>query len=105
MTIGGSGNEMKKTTGTPRYEAEVKQAAIDELLSGTKRIGQICRDRGIDVTTLRRWRREYAPRDATARSPLAGQKRVSDERARLREAERVARAEAEAAQQRLALLA
>jgi transposase-like protein len=49
-----------------RYGAEFKQAAIQELLAGVKRPSQICRERRIDETTLRRWRLEYEERGAAA---------------------------------------
>lgn len=41
------------------YDAEFKQAVVAELLAGDKRAVQICRERRIDVQTLRRWRHEY----------------------------------------------
>lgn len=48
------------------YGAEFKLATVEELLSGQKRASQICREREIDVTTLRRWRSEHEERGATA---------------------------------------
>lgn len=47
------------------YGAEFKQAAVEELLGGRKRVSQICREREIDVTTLRCWRIEFKERGAT----------------------------------------
>lgn len=44
-------------TGT--YSAEFKRETVEELISGEKKQSQICRERGIDVTTLRRWRLAY----------------------------------------------
>ena len=41
------------------YSAEFKRETVEELIAGQKRASQICRDRGIDVTTLRRWRLAY----------------------------------------------
>jgi transposase-like protein len=49
-----------------RYSAEFKQAALQELVSGEKRPDQICRERRIDSTTLRRWRLEYEEQGAAA---------------------------------------
>jgi transposase-like protein len=46
--------------GTQRYSAEFKQAVVEELLAGAKRAGQICREHGIDFSTLRKWREQYA---------------------------------------------
>ncbi len=51
---------------TPVYSVEFKRVTIDELLLGEKRASQICRERGIDVTTLRRWRQEYEQKGADA---------------------------------------
>lgn len=47
-----------------RYTAEFKQVTIQELLAGDKTGAQICRERRIDETTLRRWRQEYEQRGA-----------------------------------------
>lgn len=41
---------------TVTYSADFRRETVEELVSGEKRASQICRDRGIDVTTLRRWR-------------------------------------------------
>lgn len=51
---------------TVTYSAEFKRETIEELLSGQKRASQICRERGIDVTTLRRWRLAFVERGETA---------------------------------------
>jgi transposase len=56
-------------TRTPTYNAEFKRETIQELLLGEKRASQICRDRGIDVTTLRRWRLEYEEKGADGWTP------------------------------------
>ncbi len=45
--------------GTGTYRADFKRQTVEELLAGEKRAVQICRERGIDVTTLRRWRQDY----------------------------------------------
>ena len=42
-----------------RYNAAFKRATVEDVLAGEKRISQICRERGIDEKTLRRWRRDY----------------------------------------------
>jgi transposase-like protein len=44
--------------GTQRYSPEFKQAVVEELLAGAKRAGQICREQGIDFSTLRKWREQ-----------------------------------------------
>lgn len=49
-----------------KYDAEFKRTVIDELLGGQKRAAQICRERRIDITTLRRWRQEYEQRGSAA---------------------------------------
>ena len=46
--------------GTQRYSAQFKQTVVEELLAGAKRPGQICREHGIDFSTLRKWREQYA---------------------------------------------
>lgn len=51
------------------YSTEFKRETVEELLSGVKRASQICRDRGIDVTTLRRWRIAYTERGEAAWTP------------------------------------
>jgi transposase len=57
MALGEKGGTVRMKS--PTYSAEFKRETIQELLLGDKRASQICRDRGIDVTTLRRWRLEY----------------------------------------------
>ncbi len=44
---------------TVTYSVDFKRETVEELGSGQKRASQICRERGIDVTTLRRWRQAY----------------------------------------------
>jgi putative transposase len=46
--------------GRQRYSPEFKQTVVEELLAGAKRPGQICREHGIDFSTLRTWREQYA---------------------------------------------
>lgn len=59
---------------TVTYSAEFKREAIEELISGQKRASQICRERGIDVTTLRRWRLAYAEHgEAAWTTPTPGE--------------------------------
>lgn len=57
---------------SPTYSAEFKRETIQELLLGEKRASQICRDRGIDVTTLRRWRLEYEEKGADGWTAASG---------------------------------
>jgi transposase len=52
--------------GTQRYSPEFKQTVVEELLAGAKRPGQICRERGIDFATLRKWREQYAQQGVAA---------------------------------------
>jgi transposase-like protein len=70
-----------------RYNAEFKQATLQELLAGQKRPGQICRERRIDETTLRRWRLEYEEHGASAWSAPAPGTPSAEER--IAELERV----------------
>lgn len=49
-----------------RYTAEFKQATIAELMAEEKGPTQICRERRIDQTPLRRWRQEYEERGGVA---------------------------------------
>jgi transposase len=70
-----------------RYSAEFKQAALQELVAGAKRPSQICRERRIDETTLRRWRLEYEEHGAAAWSTPAPGTGSADER--IAELERV----------------
>lgn len=44
---------------TPKYSAAFKREVVTDVLAGEKRLSQICRERGIDQKTLRRWRLEY----------------------------------------------
>jgi transposase-like protein len=69
---------------TRAYSAEFKQATVEELLSAQRRASQICRERGIDVTTLRRWRIECEERGGAAwtkpSAPTSNQKIAELER-------------------------
>ena len=48
------------------YSAAFKVETVQELLSGAKRPTQICRERQIDQTTLRRWRQQYEEQGVNA---------------------------------------
>ena len=51
--------------GTQRsYSPEFKQRVVEELLAGTKRPGQLCREHGIDFSTVRKWREQDAQHPA-----------------------------------------
>jgi transposase len=52
--------------GTQRYSPEFKQTVGEELLAGAKRPGQICREHGIDFSTRRKWREQYAQQGSAA---------------------------------------
>lgn len=71
-----------------RYSAEFKHATIQELLVGEKRASQICRERRVDETTLRRWRLEYEEHGPAAWVPAAAADGVPSED-RIAELERV----------------
>lgn len=72
---------------TRSYDAVFKQEVVEELIRGDKRGAQIARERGIDYTTLRKWRLEYDTRgvEAWAR-PRAG---ASTSEEKIAELERV----------------
>jgi len=70
-----------------RYSADFKQATLQELLAGEKGAAQICRERRIDATTLRRWRLEFEEHGAGAWSAPAPGTASADER--IAELERV----------------
>jgi len=53
----GKGGKVEMRTVT--YSVNFRRETVEELTSGQKRASQICRERGIDVTTLRRWRLAY----------------------------------------------
>lgn len=57
--------------GTQRYSPQFKQTVVEELLAGAKRPGQICREHGIDFSTLRKWREQYAQQGVAAWSGVA----------------------------------
>lgn len=52
--------------GTQRYSPEFKQQIVEELLAGAKRPGQLCREHGIDFSTLRKWREQYSQQGVAA---------------------------------------
>ncbi len=59
--------------GTQIYSATFKRETVEEYLAGDKRGAQIARERGIDFSTLRKWRREYEQRGVDAWSqPTSG---------------------------------
>jgi transposase len=51
---------------TRNYDATFKQDVVEEFVRGDKRGAQIARERGIDYSTLRKWRLEYDQRGAAA---------------------------------------
>ena len=55
--------------GAQRYSPEFKQTVVEELLAGAKRPGQLCREHGIDFSTLRKWREQYAQQGLAAWTP------------------------------------
>jgi transposase len=55
--------------GAQRYSPEFKQTVVEELLAGAKRPGQRCREHGIDFSTLRKWREQYAQQGLAAWTP------------------------------------
>jgi len=56
---------------TKSYSATFKQEVVEEFLLGAKGSVQIARERGIDITTLRKWRRDYEQHGAEAWSNVA----------------------------------
>jgi transposase-like protein len=58
--------------GTQRYSPQFKQTVVEALLAGVKRPGQICREQGIDFSTLRKWRAQYTPQGVAAWTAAAG---------------------------------
>ena len=65
--------------GTQRYSPEFKQTVIEELLAGTRRPGQICREHGLDFSTLRKWREQYAAQGMAAWSSVASKVATAQE--------------------------
>jgi transposase-like protein len=65
--------------GTQRYSPEFKQTVVEELLAGAKRPGQICREHGIDFSTLRKWREQYTQHGLEAWSTPAAKTAASAE--------------------------
>jgi transposase-like protein len=74
--------------GTPRYSPEFKQTVVEELLAGARRPGQICRAHGIDFSTLRKWREQYAQQGVAAWS-TAAVKAATAQEDRIAELERI----------------
>lgn len=75
--------------GTQRsYSPEFKQQVVEELLAGAKRPGQLCRERGIDFSTLRKWREQYAQQGSGAWNGRA-LKTASAQEDRIAELERI----------------
>jgi transposase-like protein len=70
--------------GTQRYSPEFKQTVVEELLAGAKRPGQICREHGIDFSTLRKWREQYAQQGiaawsaATSKTAPAAEEKIAE---------------------------
>jgi transposase-like protein len=58
--------------GMQRYSPQFKQTVVEELLAGAKRPGQICREHGIDFSTLRKWREQYAQQGVAAWTAAPG---------------------------------
>lgn len=44
---------------------------VEELLAGAKRPGQLCREHGLDFSTVRKWREQYAQQGVAAWSAAA----------------------------------
>ncbi len=58
--------------GTQRsYSPEFKQQVVEELLAGAKRPGQLCREHGLDFSTVRKWREQYTQQGVAAWSAAA----------------------------------
>ena len=75
--------------GTQRsYSPECKQQVVEELLAGAKRPGQLCRAHGIDFSTLRKWREQYARQGVAAWSASAG-KTANAQEDKIAELERI----------------
>jgi len=51
---------------TQNYSATFKHETVEEFVRGDKRGAQIARERGIDYSTLRKWRLEYDTRGVEA---------------------------------------
>lgn len=51
------------------FSREFKLAAVQEVVSGTKRPAQVCREQGLAEGLLLRWRREVAERGDAAFGP------------------------------------
>lgn len=74
--------------GTQRYSPEFKQGVVEELLAGAKRPSQLCREHGLDFSTLRKWREQYAQQGMGAWTEAHRPSSPSEE-SRIAELERV----------------
>jgi transposase-like protein len=77
--------------GVPRpkrtFDREFKFQVIRQLLSGERRLAQLCRDYQLCETLIRKWKEQYE-RDGEAAWPTAGQLAVTvDPEQRVRELE------------------
>lgn len=54
------------------FSREFKLAVVQEVVSGTKRPAQVCREHGLTDGVLWRWRREVAERGEAAFGPVEG---------------------------------
>src|SRR5579885_2900669 len=64
----------------PKYSADFKRATVEDVLAGEKRISQICRERGVDQKTLRRWRQDYEQKGPDAWTTPASGEGSTDEK-------------------------
>jgi len=71
------------------YSAAFKLETVQELLSGARRPMQICRERQIDQTTLRRWRQQYEEQGPNAWREMAPAGAVTGGEEKIAELERV----------------
>lgn len=65
---------------TQTYSPAFKQEVVEEFVRGEKRGAQIARERGIDYTTLRKWRLEYDQRGAEAWSKPSAREKTGEEK-------------------------
>lgn len=70
------------------YSPEFKQRVVEELLAGAKRPGQLCREHGVDFSTLRKWREQYAQQGVAAWNG-PGLKAVTAQEDKIAELERI----------------
>ena len=62
------------------FSREFKLAAVAEVVSGTKRPAQVCREHGLSEGLLLRWRREVTERGDAAFGPPDGTSTAALER-------------------------